>query len=71
MEKKMKLNDEVIAHISKLVQLAIISGTDVVDHFRMIRLTPSENELFLEENYRSQIDDNIKKMVNEVNNKLK
>ena len=67
----MKLNDEVIAHISKLVQLAIISGTDVVDHFRMIRLAPSENELFLEENYRSQIDDNIKKMVNEVNNKLK
>ena len=41
----MKLNDEVIAHIAKQLQLAILTGTDIVDNLRMIRLTAENNEL--------------------------
>jgi hypothetical protein len=41
--KSYKLSDEVIAQIAKLVQLAIITGTDVVDNLRTIRVTESEN----------------------------
>ena len=37
-----KLADEVIGHVGKLVQLAIITGTDIIDHLRMIRVTSSE-----------------------------
>jgi len=37
-----KLSDEVIGQVGKLVQLAIITGTDVIDHLRMIRVTSSE-----------------------------
>ena len=37
-----KLSDEVIGQVGKLVQLAIITGTDVIDHLRMIRVTSSQ-----------------------------
>jgi hypothetical protein len=36
-----KLSDNVIVNIVQLVQLAMITGTDVSDHFRMISLSPS------------------------------
>ena len=61
----MKLNDEVIAHVAKLVQLAILTGTDVVDHLRMMTLESSEGQLYLSEEYAKQSDENIQKMLNE------
>jgi hypothetical protein len=49
----MKLNDSVIAHIVKLVQLGLLQGLDVVDYFRQIRLDIIEtnNELILNDDY--------------------
>ena len=61
----MKLNDEVIAHLAKILQLAILSGTDIVDHMRLIRLEGEEGELFLESEYVSTHEENIEKMLNE------
>jgi hypothetical protein len=66
MEKKMTLNDEVIGHIAKLVQLAILSGTDVVDHLRTIRLTESDGELFLTEECVTQTEQNIESMLSDI-----
>jgi len=63
----MKLNDEVIGHIAKLVQLAILSGTDVVDHLRTIQLTETDGELFLSEDCIAQTEDNIAAMLSEIN----
>ena len=34
----MKLSDEVIGHIAKQLQIAILTGTDIVDNLRMIDL---------------------------------
>ncbi len=62
----MKLNDEVIADIAKLVQLAILTGTDVVDHLRMVRLQEEGGELFLTEEYIKTAKDNISKMLSKV-----
>ena len=62
----MKLNDEVIAHIAKLLQIAIITGTDLTDNMRMIRLQESEGELYLESEYSKQSDDNIQTMINNI-----
>ena len=62
----MKLNDEVIAHIAKLLQIAILTGTDIVDNLRMVRLQEEDNELFLNDDYAKQSDDNIAKMLAEV-----
>ena len=61
----MKLNDEVIAHIAKQLQLAILTGTDIVDNLRMIRLTPENNELYLDAEYSKQAEENEKKMLAE------
>ena len=62
----MKLDDEVIAHIAKTVQLGILTGTDVVDHLRMMVLEESEGRRFLNEEYRTSSEENIDKMLVEV-----
>lgn len=40
----MKLSDESILHIVKLLQIAVLSGTDIVDHFRQINFKLKEGE---------------------------
>ena len=62
----MKLNDEVISHIAKLIQMAILTGTDIVDHLRTIKLVEDNNELFLTEECNSQIDQNILSMLKDI-----
>jgi hypothetical protein len=62
----MKLNDEVIAHIAKLLQLAILTGTDVIDNLRMIRLQTEKEELFLHDDYVKQSEENEKRMLAQV-----
>ena len=37
-----KLSDSVIANIVQLLQLAMVTGTNISDHFNMITLRPSE-----------------------------
>ena len=61
----MKLNDEVIAHIAKQLQLAILTGTDIVDNLRMIRLAEENNELYLDSAYIAVAEQNEKKMLEE------
>ena len=60
----MRLNDEVIAHIAKVLQMAILTGTDIIDHLRMIVLKEQDNELFLNEEYADIVEENIEKMIN-------
>jgi hypothetical protein len=65
--EKMKLSDQVIGHIAQLVQLAILTGTDVVDHMRMVVLAENEGSLFLNEEYEKQSEDRLTRMIEEVN----
>lgn len=63
------LSNEVISHVAKLLQMAILSGTDVVDHLRMIRVTASEEndeELVLTSEYREVSDSQVQKMLDDV-----
>ena len=60
-----KLNDNVIAHFVKILQLGLLTGTDIVDHFRMVRLALAEGELFLDEEYEKSQEQNIEKMLQE------
>ena len=45
MEKimKFKLSDASIAHIAKILQIAILTGTDIVDHLRLLELSKDED----------------------------
>ena len=44
----LKISDEVISHLAKIIQLGILSGTDIVDHMRMIRLQESEEDTLVQ-----------------------
>ena len=59
----MKLNDEVIGHIAKQLQLAILTGTDIVDNLRMIQLEEKEGQLYLDTDYALTASENEKKML--------
>ena len=62
--QKFKLDDSSIAHIVKLIQLGFITGTDVVDHFRMIQFVSDDSgSLHLEPDYEKNQTANIEKML--------
>ena len=63
MNENVKLNDSVIAHFVKLLQIGLLTGTDIVDHFRMVRLSLEEGELFLSKEYETNQEENINKML--------
>lgn len=54
-----KLDDSVIAHIVKLIQLGFLQGLDVVDYFRQIVLIEENSQLHLEANYANKIQEEI------------
>ena len=61
------LDDKTIGQIAKCVQVAILTGTDVVDHLRQLQLTINENtnNITCTEEYLSTFDANINKMITE------
>ena len=60
----MKLHDTTIGHVARLVQMAILTGTDVVDHLRMLTLKASEDDLlYVEDEYQKIFDDQVGKML--------
>jgi hypothetical protein len=62
--QKFKLDDSSIAHIVKLIQLGFITGTDIVDHFRMIQFVSDETgALHLDPQYEENQSTNIEKML--------
>ena len=64
-----RMSDEVISQIAKLVQLAIITGTDVVDNLRMIRVQVSDSDdlsLVLTPEYRDIGDKQIQSLLSEI-----
>ncbi len=62
----MKLNDETIAIIAKLLQLAILTGTDIIDHLRMVELQDSESGLIPTDAYREMSENQLDKLLEEV-----
>tara|TARA_B100000700_G_scaffold145153_1_gene161464 strand:- start:188 stop:400 length:213 start_codon:yes stop_codon:yes gene_type:complete len=61
----MTLSDEVIGQIAKVVQIAILTGTDVVDNLRMMRLSEEDGQLFLDKDYVAVANQQIESMLEE------
>lgn len=59
-----KLSDMSIAQIVQLMQLGILTGTDVSDQIRTLRLTLDENsnKLVPSESYLETFNENLKKL---------
>lgn len=64
----MAFSDEVIGQVGKLLQIAIITGTDIVDNLRMIRVTANNETgmLVLTDEYRALGESQIEKLMKEV-----
>ena len=65
----MYLHDSTIAHVAKLVQLAMITGTDIIDHLRMMKLSNSEedNFIYIDKEYNSNHNLSINDLIKKVN----
>ena len=64
-EQAYKLSDPAIAQVAKLVQVAILTGTDVVDHLRTLVLVNTDLGLALDPDYEENFEANLNKMVEE------
>lgn len=68
MNDSVRLGDESIAMIAKLVQMAILTGTDVVDNLRTLRLHVEDNVVNPHPDFLTEFDESIAKMTEEVAN---
>lgn len=60
----MKLNDSAIAQLVKLIQMAMLTGTDIVDHLRMLELEKRDDDtLHVDSNYLDAFNSSIEKML--------
>lgn len=67
MADRFNLTDGAISHIAQLVQVAILTGTDIIDHMRMIELNLNENNsLVLDSEYETRFNSVIKDMLSNV-----
>ena len=62
----LQLDDSVVGHVAKILQMALITGTDIIDHMRMIRLSSKDSKLFLEEDYQQTFDVSLDNMLKNV-----
>ena len=63
----MHLHDKTIAHVAKLVQLAMITGTDIIDHLRMMKLSLGEDGMVhIDEEYESNHNLSINDMISKI-----
>jgi len=71
-QEETMLGDDVISEIAKVVQIAIITGTDVVDNLRLIRIQKNSamNTMNLTSEYRESSEANIQKLMEEMESSL-
>ena len=62
----MQLHDTTIAQIVKLIQMALLTGTDVIDHFRMMQLNVQDDKIILDEEYLNVFNATIDKMMSNI-----
>jgi len=61
-----KLSDSAIAQIAKVLQVAILTGTDITDNLRLIKFVSNEGVLDLESEYEKTFNNNLEAMISEV-----
>tara|TARA_Y100000310_G_C20450902_1_gene700664 strand:- start:54 stop:308 length:255 start_codon:yes stop_codon:yes gene_type:complete len=63
---ELTLADSAIAQIARLLQVAILTGTDVVDNLRTLRLTEADGKLEASDDYVQAFNDNLQTMLDNV-----
>jgi hypothetical protein len=64
MDNTYTFSDELISTVAKLLQLAMLTGTDIYDHMRTIQATPSEDgKLVLNVDFKQKLDQEIERLM--------
>jgi hypothetical protein len=65
MKKILKLDDSSIVQIVRLIQMGMLTGTDVSDQLRTLRLTVEKDtdRLVLSQEYAKTFDENLNRLV--------
>lgn len=68
--KTYKMDDKTIAQIAKCVQIAILTGTDIVDNLRQLefKINRKDSQVTVTDEYLSTFANNVEKMIQELNN---
>lgn len=61
--KELKMTDNAISHIAKLLQMAILTGTDIMDNLRTATFVVHEGSIDIHPDYQEVFEENIKNMV--------
>lgn len=62
----MILSDTTISHMVKLLQIAILSGTDLVDHLRQMNLIEVDGKLEVSEESAEVLEKTITEMMTKI-----
>ena len=63
--ENLTMTDNAISHIAKLVQVAILTGTDIVDNLRMAQFVTVNGQLEVSPDYQETFNTNIERMLSE------
>ena len=68
--KTYKMDDKTIAQIAKCVQIAILTGTDIVDNLRQLefRINRKDSQVTVTDEYLETFANNVERMMQELNN---
>mgnify|MGYP001189293014 CR=1 FL=1 len=64
--ENVKLTDNAISHIAQLLQVAILTGTDIVDNLRMAQFVNNGGQLDISPDYYETFNANIQGMLAEI-----
>jgi len=67
----MKLSDNSISQLVRVLQLALLTGTDITDNMRLMRFVQNDGILDLESEYVEVFESNLKKLEKEAENTAK
>ena len=63
--ENLTLTDNAISHVAKLIQVAILTGTDIVDNLRMVQFVNVNGQLDISPDYHETFNSNITRMMEE------
>ena len=62
----MKFSDELIADVARTLQIAILTGTDIVDHLRTFEVEDESGFIKLTKDSKDRIEREIKEMATRI-----
>tara|TARA_A200000159_G_scaffold27553_1_gene24339 strand:+ start:3327 stop:3557 length:231 start_codon:yes stop_codon:yes gene_type:complete len=68
--ENLKLTDNAISHVAQLLQIAILTGTDIVDNLRSAQFVLNDGEIEISPDYYENFNENLQKMLSEAETAL-